>query len=130
MADTFERVLTTRRPFDPRRGSETTWLYSIAMNCLRDAARRRGAEERAVEKVVAGALGPTPRGFDEELSDRDSLERALATLDPEEREAIALRFGADLTLAQIARVTGEKPTTAEGRVYRALRKLRAELEGP
>jgi DNA-directed RNA polymerase specialized sigma24 family protein len=34
-----------------------------------------------------------------------------------------------LTAAEIALLTGEGLTTVEGRVYRALRKLRAELEG-
>ena len=59
---------------------------------------------------------------------REALERALATLSAEEREAVALRFGADLSVPEIARVLGEPLTTVEGRVYRALRKLRERLE--
>jgi RNA polymerase sigma-70 factor (ECF subfamily) len=51
----------------------------------------------------------------------------METLSGEEREAIALRYGADLTVPEIAKLTGEKLTTVEGRVYRALRKLRDEL---
>ncbi len=57
----------------------------------------------------------------------DELGRAMATLSAEEREAVALRFGADLTVPEIAKVLGEPLTTVEGRVYRALRKLRSEL---
>jgi RNA polymerase sigma-70 factor (ECF subfamily) len=49
---------------------------------------------------------------------------ALRALSDEEREAVALRFGADLALREIARVLDEPMTTVEGRVYRALRKLR------
>ena len=52
---------------------------------------------------------------------------ALEVLSAEEREAVALRFGADLTVPEIARVLDEQLTTVEGRVYRALRKLKAEL---
>ena len=51
----------------------------------------------------------------------------METLTDEEREAIALRFGADMTVPEIAGVLGEKLTTVEGRVYRALRKLRDRL---
>jgi RNA polymerase sigma-70 factor, ECF subfamily len=51
-------------------------------------------------------------------------------LSEEEREAIALRFGAELTVPEIARLTGERLTTVEGRVYRALRKLRETLDSP
>src|SRR3954467_4043685 len=54
LADTFERVLRARRRFDPRKGSEKSWLYAIALNLVRDSARRRATEERAVEAVAAG----------------------------------------------------------------------------
>ncbi len=48
-------------------------------------------------------------------------------LNDEEREAIALRFGADLKLRDVAKVLGEGESAIEGRIYRALRKLRDEL---
>ena len=58
---------------------------------------------------------------------REAMSQALQILSEEEREAVALRYGADLTVPEIAKLTGEKLTTVEGRVYRALRKLREEL---
>jgi RNA polymerase sigma-70 factor (ECF subfamily) len=61
------------------------------------------------------------------VEERDELRRALDRLSAEEREAVALRFGADLTVPEISRVLGEKLSTVEGRVYRALRKMRDEL---
>jgi len=127
LADTFERALRARRRFDPRRGSEKTWLYAIALNCLRDQARRRSTEARSLERI---ASGPSPRSPAEmeAIADRDLISRGLAALSEEEREAIALRFGADLTVPEIAKLTGEPLTTTEGRVYRALRKLREELD--
>lgn len=125
VADTFERVLRKRFRFDPRRGSEKTWIYTIALNCLRDHARRRGAEERALTHAEAPVV--SGGGQFDLVEDRDSLGRALQTLSIEEREAIALRYGADLTVPEIARLSGERLSTVEGRVYRALRKLRDEL---
>ena len=64
----------------------------------------------------------------EAIADRDLISRGLAALSEEEREAIALRFGADLTVPEIAKLTGERLTTVEGRVYRALRKLREAMD--
>jgi RNA polymerase sigma-70 factor (ECF subfamily) len=61
------------------------------------------------------------------VDERDELRQALAQLTAEERECVALRYGADLTVPEISRVTGEKLSTVEGRVYRALRKMRDEL---
>ena len=127
MADAFERALRARRRFDPRRGSRKTWLYAIALNALRDHVRRVAAEGRALERVGPPAgVEPAPDPF-AGVEVRDELFRALATLAPEEREAIALRFGAELTVPEISKLTGEKLTTVEGRVYRALRKLRDTL---
>ncbi len=135
LADTCERVLRSRRRFDPRKGSAKTWLYAIALNCLHDHVRRRAGESRALEQVAAGVF---PASDFEEidhladhelhgLADGDLLERGLARLSGPEREAVSLRYGAELSIAEIAKLTGEPVTTIESRVYRALEKLREVL---
>jgi RNA polymerase sigma-70 factor, ECF subfamily len=125
VADTFERVLRTRFRFDPRKSSEKTWLYTIAVNVLRDRTRRQATEARALERAVEPVGGGHPAL--DLVDDRDELRRALAALSPEEREAVALRFGADLTLPEIAKLTGESRSTVHGRVYRGLEKMRGKL---
>jgi RNA polymerase sigma factor (sigma-70 family) len=125
VADTFERILRTRFRFDPRKSSEKTWIYTIAMNVLRDNARRSSTETRALERVTE-SVGASRGAFDD-VEDRDELRRALGRLSPEEREALALRFGADLTIPEIGKVTGDSQSTVHGRVYRALAKMRDEL---
>jgi RNA polymerase sigma-70 factor (ECF subfamily) len=125
-ADTFEAAFKARRRFDRKRGSERTWLMTIALNRLRDHARRQAAEARAYERVTTGA-GPAGADEFEAVADRDLVMRGLAALSEEERECLALRFGADLTLKEIAAAIGEPESTVEGRVYRGLRKLRDEL---
>jgi RNA polymerase sigma-70 factor, ECF subfamily len=128
LSETFERALRARRRFDRRRGTEKSWLYAIALNLLRDHARRQAAETRALERVAVGlASEAVPERLS--LEDRDELVRALATLSDEEREAVALHFGAELSIPEIAKVTRERPSTIHGRVYRGLRKLRALVEG-
>jgi RNA polymerase sigma factor (sigma-70 family) len=131
LGDTFERALRARLRFDRRKGSERTWLYTIGLNVLRDHARRNAAERRAHERVISGG-GATQEGAEDPrlpaVGDRDELTRALAGLSAEEREVISLRFGADLTSPEIARVLKTKLTTVEGRLYRALRKLRVAIE--
>jgi RNA polymerase sigma-70 factor (ECF subfamily) len=125
LGDTFERALRARRRFDPQRGTEAAWLYAIALNCLRDDARRRSARTRALERTGGRADDGPAR--EEAVLDRDLVDRAMTVLSDDERAAIALRFGADLTMPEIAKATGERLTTVEGRIYRALGKLRAEL---
>jgi RNA polymerase sigma-70 factor, ECF subfamily len=122
LADAFERAL--RGKFNSRKGSAKTWLYAIALNVLRDHVRRTAAEGRAYTKVDAGAEAVDPFAG---VEIRDELMRALSGLAAEEREAIALRYGSDLTVPEMATVLGVPLTTVEGRVYRALRKLREAL---
>lgn len=137
LADTWERALRARTRFDRRKGSVKTWLYAIALNCLSDHARRRASEGRALERVLAGPDFGSSGGQEEidELADRDAhalgerdlLNASLDTLSGPEREAVSLRYGAELSIAEIAKLTGERLTTVESRVYRALEKLREAM---
>ena len=126
LADTFERVLRARKRYDPRKAGAKTWLYSIALNLLRDHARRKDAEQRALSRGAAGD-GATAEDPFASIEARDAVGRALGKLSAEEREAVSLRVGGDLTIPEVASVLGEPLDRIEGRVYRGLRKLRAEL---
>jgi RNA polymerase sigma-70 factor (ECF subfamily) len=123
-ADAFERAFRSRWRFDRRRGSQKTWLYGIALNTLTDHRRRQQAEAKAMERshqddALVDAFSSS--------ESRDEVHRALVVLSSEERQVIALRYGADLPLGAIAALIDEPLTTVEGRVYRALRKLRTAL---
>jgi RNA polymerase sigma-70 factor, ECF subfamily len=126
LADTFERALRARKRFDRSKASEKTWLYAIALNLVRDSARRRSTEARALERM------PRERAdASDELAaveHRDEVQRAMAVLSDEEREAVALRFGGDLTVPEMAKLLKQPLPRIEGRVYRSLRKLRDELD--
>src|SRR5215217_1175503 len=96
---------------------------ALAEDLLADAFE--AARARALERAgTPGEEAPSALGAVEE---RDAVQRALATLSADEREAIALRFGADLTVPEIATVLRQPLSRVEGRVYRALRKLRDVL---
>ncbi len=127
LGEAFERALRSRRRYDPGKASAKTWLYAIALNCLRDQRRRAQAETRALDRAGAGGAEAASDPGLVRVEDRDELARAMASLSDEERETVALRYGGDLTAPEMAELLGEKLTTVEGRLYRALRKLRAEL---
>src|SRR5690349_19831497 len=86
LADSFERAMRARKRYDPGKASHKTWLYSIALNALRDHARRAQVEARAVERVGTGGLGAGDDAGLELVEHRDELSRALADLSREERE--------------------------------------------
>lgn len=127
LGDTFERVVKSHRRFNARKGSEKTWIYTIALNCLRDHLRRTDAEGRALERAATPEDRSSEQALDQ-VRDRDELRGALDRLESGEREVLALRYGSDLRLQDIARVTGLPSSTVQGRLYSGLRKLRHTLE--
>src|SRR5947209_20208785 len=127
-ADTFEKILSGRAKFDPRRGREKAWLYPIALNCLRDHARHQAVEEHARELVLAGGAPEVAPSWDEHFAEHDALMAAMRTLSPGERAVVALRFGADLPVAEIAGLLDQPLPRIRNRLYRALGKLRLALE--
>jgi RNA polymerase sigma-70 factor (ECF subfamily) len=128
VADTFERVMRSRQRFNPLRGSEQQWIYAIALNLVRDHARRSAVERRATEQVAAETPRAAVQSQLDTVDTRDELQRALETLNEGERDVIALRFGADLTLREVAGVLKQGESATEGRLYRALGKLRERLQ--
>jgi RNA polymerase sigma-70 factor (ECF subfamily) len=121
---TFERALRAWPRFDPRRASERAWLLTIAAHLLIDYRRRdRSVLVEAIDdRWLAPAAAPEERGpGSAELAD------ALAELTEREREVLALRFGGDLTGAEIAQVLGLSLANVQQITSRALRKLRTLL---
>src|ERR671927_325821 len=96
-----------------------------------DFERLYAAEAAGLFSFLAYRTGD--RALAEDLL-ADAFERALrGKFNPRRGSAktwlysIALRYGASLTVPEMAAVLGEPLTTVEGRVYRALRKLREAL---
>ena len=63
----------------------------------------------------------------EEVTQRETVRQALAHLSVEQRQVIALRYGADLTEVDIANVLGWPVGTVKSRLHRAREELRLLL---
>jgi RNA polymerase sigma-70 factor, ECF subfamily len=96
-----------------------SWFLSIVANECRMARRTRWW---SVMKV-GDMREPTPTGAESETD----LHRALLRLSPDERLALVLHFYLDLPLEELARTLGVGPSAAKSRVYRAVKRLRADL---
>lgn len=86
-----------------RMESPTGWTYQVALNVWRRAQRRRMIEQRLLRRLPPNPLVVSgPAGETWEL---------VKTLPVPERTAIALRYVADLTEAQIGEVMGVRRST-------------------
>jgi RNA polymerase sigma-70 factor (ECF subfamily) len=111
--DVFVSLMGQRRPPDNLKA----WLFKAVRNAAishaRSANRRVGRETRQVER--------RPDWFEarpEDLIDASTAQAALESLAAEQREVIVMRIWAQMTLAEIAEVTGEAISTLFSR-YRA-----------
>ncbi len=123
---TFERALRAWSRFDPRRGSERTWLLAIARNQLIDHHRRdrSGRSDPIEERVLPSIAGP-----EEAVTTHLELAEALGRLSDRDRELVALRFGGELTGPEIAELLDLSLANVQQILSRSLRRLRALLEG-
>jgi RNA polymerase sigma-70 factor (ECF subfamily) len=128
---TFERALKAWDRFDERRAAVGTWLLSIARNLLIDHYRRNGT--RAAESLYGDglpevALPVVPGPEDAGVGLSAELAEALAELTARERELIALRFGADMSGAEIAKLLDLSLANVHQILSRSLRKMRSTIE--
>ncbi|MEF2230436.1 MAG: RNA polymerase sigma factor [Pseudodesulfovibrio sp.] len=102
-----------------------SWLYTIALNVLRQ--RKRKLRPLASDTVDAVCGRPTP---ERQVSDREALSRVLAALDalPEEqREAVLLVRMENLKFREAAEVLGVPENTVKTRVRRGLLAVAADI---
>ncbi len=100
------------------------WVVTIARNRLVDDRRRRARRPQADDHEVPDVAAPGPAEGDAELH------AALATLTDEQREVIGLRFVADLSLDEVAEITGRPPGAVKSMQHRALAALGRALGDP
>ena len=103
----------------------TTWLYRVALNAVRDAARRAATRSKALEALAREPVAPPDEA--EDLS--RWLAAAMARLKPDLAETAALIVGEELSQAEAAEALGVSPGTVAWRmseVKKALAAMAAE----
>ena len=135
--DVWSNLIRARASYVPT-ARFATWLYRLAHNRWVDQVRADGhvslvssdddANEDAVASIPAArADEPQARAENRELGAR--LRAAVAALPPAQRDAFLLQQEGELTLSEIAEITGVGAETVKSRIRYALGKLRDELRG-
>ncbi|MCU1466014.1 MAG: Sigma-70, region 4 type 2 [Actinomycetia bacterium] len=99
------------------------WVYVVAMNRLRDHWRRSERRRERTRDIDDGIRDNTS-GVATRLSVRD----AIATLPPRQRQAVVLRYLADLPLADVADAMGCATGTVKATLHQAMQSMRIELD--
>ena len=129
--ETFLRSYRAMNSFDAR-ASFTTWLHRIAINCsldLIDSRKRREHRINDVEdlSVLASTdASPDRLALGSEL--QSAIAAAMAQLTGNERTAFVLRHFEGMPLEEIGQILGTRLNATKNTVFRAVRKLRQQLQ--
>lgn len=122
--EVFLRLVRSRALYE-KRGKPLAYLYTCARNVCADFYRRRPAEACALGEEAESVADPA-RGPDAE---RMAMDEALSRLADDEREVLELHYGQDLSMADIAGITGRSRFSLYRVERRALDALRRTLGG-
>jgi RNA polymerase sigma-70 factor, ECF subfamily len=108
-------------------GAFTSWIYRIALNVVRDAARR----SRKAPEILTAENGTASPGADSVFETKELagiVRTAIAALPEPLRLVLVLRHYEQLSFEEIARLTQTPASTLKSRFAVALQKLRIRLE--
>ncbi len=129
-SEVFTRAMGSLHRFDPSKGTEAAWIIGIARNATADFWRRRKPEDPTDEPPEASSQSWADAPADAVV--RDEAARSvlghLGVLSDREREAVALRFGAELSSPEIGEAMDISPTAARMLVHRGITKLREVMD--
>lgn len=127
MQDAFVRAYRSLgRCEDPERFG--AWLFRILVNRCRTAGARRARRARTFLADDTALLTASEEHPAEQWAWREEIERALAELRPEQREAFLLKYVEGLGYDEMAELTGVGVSALKMRAMRACDRLRVLLK--
>ena len=127
--DCFLSLIRKPENFRPERASLRTYLFAAARNLalkhFRSTGRETGLDDMAEEPQLSPRHAPLRKLLDQELA--AEVRRAVLSLPPLQREALILFEYEDLSLSEVAQITGADVGAVKGRLYRARERLKGML---
>ncbi|MEW6263094.1 MAG: RNA polymerase sigma factor [Thermodesulfobacteriota bacterium] len=137
--EVFFEIIRARKRYRPD-SKFAAWIFRIARNRAVDRLRRNGFREMESldQQLNPGQEGdsrldhlagndPSPEEMARSRQLEEALDKALAGLPEEQREVFWLKEKSELSIAEIAALTGVSQNTVKSRLRYALEKIRAEL---
>lgn len=125
LSEVFLHVARSLPRFEGSEDDVRRWIFTIARNRVIDDHRRRSRRPRLAGSEPAERAAPAP---DEPID--PELLAALAQLTTEQREVVVLRFVGDLSLDDVATITGRSVGAVKSMQHRALADLARILDLP
>lgn len=121
--DAFERCYRRWRRIS-RLDRPGAWVRRVAINAAISSARRSAGERRAVARLAASAPTPVAADLDCRLDD-EAIWESVRRLPTDQAKALALRYGADLSIADIASTMELSDSAVKSLLHRGRAALRS-----
>ena len=118
--ETFFRLFKNLSQYDEKKKFKA-YLYTIANRLCIDESRKKRFYPLEDEEHIADEYSGIHR-----IDDKEEVDYFLRLLSSEQKEAVILRFGEQLSYSEIAKVVGCNMRTAQSRVRNALEIMREE----
>jgi len=123
--EVFMRVLEAIERFQWREAPFSAWLFRIAHNAVISQRRKDGARGRSAPLMEGLAIdSPGPGELVENRLALNEIMEASQKLPEAQRQVIALRFGAGLSVAETARAMNKGEGNVKVIQHKAIAKLR------
>jgi RNA polymerase sigma-70 factor (ECF subfamily) len=126
----FEKAFAAIGRYEPSPAQFSTWLYTIAQNTIIDHYRKRRLPqvddaEAQLFAITDPDVGPEGSLLLDER--RRFLYQAVMQLTPEQRQVVGCRFFFNLSVYEVAQMTGKTEGAVKALQFRALERLRRML---
>jgi len=126
VSETFLRAVKGLKKYDASKGAFSTWIYTIARNCVCDHFRKKYEVEdiedhfelksnEDVERKVAASL------------ELQKVEEYLKKLTAAQREIVMLRVWEGMSYKEIGEVVGKKETAVKTAFGRVIKQIQGEM---
>ena len=124
-----DTILATYRNLDGiAPGSLHAWVRTVARNKHLDLVRQRARSVTVPELPESADPDEDPLVLTLAASDRDVTRELLARLSPSHRRLIELKYVDDRSVDEVASLLGKSVNTVKVGLFRARKRLRAEIE--
>jgi RNA polymerase sigma-70 factor, ECF subfamily len=122
--DLFLKLITNPNHYQRGRNF-STWIYSVANNMCKNEYRKQAIRN---ESAMTDIIALTINSKAEEDEFLEVLDRALRSLDEDEKNLYALRYEVEMPLEQIAIVLDCPLGTVKSRLFYLKKKLAGQLD--
>ena len=125
VSEAFIKAARAFDSFDPERAKFSTWVITIAKNCMASYYR---SQRPSVDLDDAPEIAFAQEGHEDAVTDLMLVKELLACLDDDEREMVAMKYRDGMRNVDIAEELGINASTVSTKLARALAKMRAYAE--